>query len=76
MRINLLVLRKRAKLTQKVLAEKIGIGEVWYSLIETGNAPMSKTIKLALCHVLRCQEEDLIDQFEDRYIEEIEELIK
>lgn len=70
MRAKLLLLRKRAKLTQTELGKRIGIGQVWYSLIETGNAPMSKTMGLALCYVLKCEPEDLVDSFADRILED------
>jgi len=68
MKAKLLVLRKRGGYTQTELAEKIGISQVWYSLLETGSVPMSKRIRLALCYVLNCKEDDLIDTFEDRAI--------
>lgn len=68
MRTKLLVLRKRARLTQAELAERIGISRVYYSMIETGSVPIKKVHKVAICQVLKCKEEDLIDVFEDRII--------
>jgi y4mF family transcriptional regulator len=52
--------RKRAKLTQEILAEKAGLSVVFISLLENGRQTVSLDSLLRIAKALNVQLEDLV----------------
>ena len=59
--LNIVYYRKKQKLTQLQLAEKIGVDRSHISAIELGNVGVSFDVVFKLCEVLGVKPKDLFD---------------
>ncbi len=59
--LNIVYYRKKQKLTQLQLAEKIGVDRSHISAIELGNVGVSFDVIFKLCEVLGVKPKDLFD---------------
>ncbi len=59
--LNIVYYRKKKKLTQLQLAEKIGVDRSHISAIELGNVGVSFDVIFKLCEVLEVKPKDLFD---------------
>ncbi len=59
--LNVVFYRKRSKMTQLQLAEKVGIDRSHVSAIELGNVGVSFDVIFKLCEVLKISPKELFD---------------
>ena len=72
--------RKKKKLTQEELAEKIGISTTHMSHIETGNTKLSLSVFVDIANALNVQTDDLLNDRDivrtDRANKELSEILE
>ena len=63
MKIHMKEKRKSIGLTQKQIAEKLGIARVTYTNIEIGNKDPSLKLALLIKNILRCTDDNIFRNF-------------